>query len=170
MRISFMWLEAVGANRIHDNRRMVSNSQNKWIVRGTTMLLWALLAASAAYWMLKLTTSSAAGPAAVPASRVAPPVDPSTVARLLGFTQQAAAAAPVISLASRFTLVGVVAGRSRGGAALIAVDGKPARPFRVGYPVDEGVWLQAVEGRRAVLAAGAGGPPLLTLELPPIRR
>ena len=67
-------------------------------------------------------------------------------------------------------LVGVVAGRSRGGAALISVDGKPARPFRVGSAIDEGLWLSSVEGRRAVIAATAAGPALLTLELPALRR
>jgi hypothetical protein len=36
--------------------------------------------------------------------------------------------------------------------------------------VDDGLVLQAVEGRRAVLAASLGGPPVLTLELPPLKR
>ena len=47
--------------------------------------------------------------------------------------------------ANRFTLIGVLSGRSSGGgAALIAVDGKPAKPFRVGAAVDEGLVLQAL--------------------------
>jgi general secretion pathway protein C len=78
----------------------------------------------------------------------------------------AAAGLPAVSLASRFALVGVVAERSRRGAALIAVDGKPARPYRVGAAIDQGVLLQSVEGRRAVLSASVGGPALVTLELP----
>ena len=64
----------------------------------------------------------------------------------------------------------MVAGNSRRGAALIAIDGKPARPYRVGGVLEEGLVLQAVEGRRAVLAASAEGPALLTLELPALRK
>ena len=64
-------------------------------------------------------------------------------------------------------LVGVAAGaRSGGGAALIAIDGKPAKPYRVGSAVDEGLVLQSVQARRAVLAATPEGPQVLALELP----
>jgi len=56
------------------------------------------------------------------------------------------------------------------GAALIAIDGKPAKPYRVGVQVDEGLVLQSVQGRRAVLAAADSGQQVLTLELPPPRR
>ncbi len=59
-----------------------------------------------------------------------------------------------------------MANRLGGGAALIAVDGKPARPFRVGTLVEEGLVLQSLEGRRALLGAERGGPSTLTLELP----
>jgi general secretion pathway protein C len=67
-------------------------------------------------------------------------------------------------------LVGVVAGRSNKGAALIAVDGKPARAFRVGSKIDEGVVLQAVEPRRARLGSGADAATALTLEMPAPRK
>jgi general secretion pathway protein C len=65
---------------------------------------------------------------------------------------------------SRLVLIGVVAGAS-GGTALIAVDGKPAKPFRVGRQVEEGLMLQSVAKRQAVLAASVNGPAVLTLEL-----
>jgi general secretion pathway protein C len=92
-----------------------------------------------------------------------PPPDPAAIARLLGATP--AAAAPVATLSSRFQLLGVVAEGDGGGAALIAVDGKPAKPYRVGAPVDENLVLQSVAPRRAVIGAGKG-PPAVTLELP----
>jgi general secretion pathway protein C len=96
---------------------------------------------------------------------------PVAVARLLGANPVAAspAGAPTASLASRFNLLGVVAARSHSGAALIAVDGKPPRPYRVGSAIEEGLVLQSVQRRRAVLAASAGGPAVLTLELPPAK-
>jgi len=143
---------------------MVSNSQNRWVVAAATFALWALVAASAVYWGLKLAARPGATAAAPPAVRAPVPVDPMAVARLLGATQ--AAAAPTPSLASRFSLVGVVASRSHQGAALITVDGKPPKPFRVGAAVDPGLVLKSVEPRRAILAATADGAPVLTLELP----
>lgn len=149
---------------------MVSNLQSRWAVRGATFVLWALAAAGATYWAFKLAAPRDGATTLAAPVPAAPPVDPAAIARLLGSTPQTLAAAPVASTASRFSLVGVVADRSRRGAALIAVDGKPAKPFRVGSPVDEGFWLQSVEGRRAVLAGSAAGPAVLTLELPPLRR
>jgi general secretion pathway protein C len=146
---------------------MVSNLQSRWAVAGATFVLWALVAASTVYWGLKLTSPTGAAPAAPPVVRMPPAADPVAVARLLGAAPASAAPAP--SLASRFALLGVVASRSQRGAALIAVDGKPAKPFRVGAVIDEGIVLKSVEARRAVLAS-SDGSPALTLELPPLRK
>ena len=148
---------------------MVSNLHSRWTVAGATFALWALVAASAVYWGLKFTTPSGGAGAGVAIRNAAPP-DPAAIARLLGASPAAAATAPVASLSSRFVLVGVVASTSHQGAALIAVDGRPARPYRVGASVDEGIIVQSVAGRRAVLAADTSGPPLVTLELPAVRR
>ena len=158
------------SNRFNDNRRMVSNLHNRWAVAGATFVLWALVAASAVYWGLKCHGRAARRSRTVAVAARRAPADPAAVARLLGASPAAAAAAPVASLASRFALVGVVASRSHQGAALIAVDGKPAKPFRVGAAVDDGLVLQSVESRRAVLAASTDGPPVVTLELPLARK
>ncbi|WP_255429283.1 type II secretion system protein N [Ramlibacter albus] len=142
---------------------------SNWTVRGASFALWALAAASAVYWGMKFSARPA--PAAAPAvpARSAPPVDPQAVARLLGANPMAASAsaAPVATLASRFALVGVAAQGAGKGAALVAVDGKPPKPYRVGAQLDEGIVLQSVQGRKAVLASTATGQPVLTLELPP---
>ena len=131
-----------------------------------TLAIWALAAASAAYWGLRLT----ARPPGMPAPTAAPaPVaaDMQAMARLLGaVTAQMpqAAAAPV---SSRFALVGVLAGQQGGsGAALIAVDGKPAKPYRVGATVDAGLVLQSLGPRQARLGAGQEGVTTVTLEMP----
>jgi general secretion pathway protein C len=144
---------------------MVNNLPNSWTVRGATLVLWAAAAASVAYWALKLTAAPATGPMPTPVRQVPPP-DPAAVARLLGFSQAAPTMAAAPSAASRFSLVGVVAGASGGGAALIAVDGKPAKPFRVGASLDDGLVLQSVEGRRARLGPRPDGPSTVTLDLP----
>jgi general secretion pathway protein C len=49
---------------------------------------------------------------------------------------------------------------------LIVVDGKPAKPFRVGAVVADGLVLQSAEGRRISLGASMDGAQTLLLELP----
>ena len=144
---------------------MVSNLRNSWAVAATTFLLWGLVAASAVYWGLKLTARPGGATGGPPV--VAPTVnsDPAAIAALLGAVPNAGPA-PAANLSSRFALIGVVADQSHTGAALIAVDGKPPKPFRVGANVDENLVLQSVDSRRAVLGAPGGGAPALTLELP----
>jgi general secretion pathway protein C len=142
---------------------MVSNPGNRWAVAGATFVVWGLVAASAVYWGMKLSSGGRIVPAAPPARSV-PPTDPAAIARILGSTPAAPAAAPALS--SRFSLQGVVAGPEGGGAALIAVDGKPPKPFRVGANIDEGLVLQSVDARRATIGASMKSAPSLTLELP----
>jgi general secretion pathway protein C len=148
---------------------MVTNSYSKWGVRLGTLALWAVAGASLVYWGLRLGNRPMAqlAPAVAPAAAVP---DAQAVARVLGALPAgtvAAVAAPVASLASRFALVGVLAGReSGGGAALIAVDGKPAKPFRVGTLVDSGLVLQGLSPRQAQLGADVSSPAMLTLEMP----
>ncbi len=69
-------------------------------------------------------------------------------------------------MASRFQLQGVMAGGPHAGAALIAVDGKPAKPYRVGALVADRLVLQMVEERRITLGPAMDGPQTLVLELP----
>ena len=148
----------------HHNLRMMALSQSKWGVRGLTLVVWALAAASVAYWGLRLLARPPALAAAARVASVPVSTDPAVVARLLGAT--AAQAAPQASLASRFALSGVVAGVPGGGAALIAVDGKPARPFRVGGVIEEGLVLQSASARQATLGQSRDGPALVTLDMP----
>jgi general secretion pathway protein C len=84
----------------------------------------------------------------------------------LGYSPAVATAGAQPSTASRFALVGVVASRAHSGAALISVDGKPPKPFRVGSTVDEGLVLKSVDSRRAELAASMDAAPTVTLDLP----
>lgn len=149
---------------------MLSASPDPWIVRGATFALWALAAGSAVFWGLRLAGGERSISVPMSPARQVAAVDPEALARLLGSSPVAgtlAAPPPAVSLASRFQLVGVAAAaRSGAGAAVISVDGKPARPFRVGSSIEEGVVLQSVRGRQAVLASG---PTQVVLELPAVR-
>ena len=147
---------------------MVTNWQGKWWFRGITLTLWALAAGSAAWWGFRLVGSS---PSPVPppaAMATGAAVDSEAVARVLGAV--AVESGPPPAAASRFALLGVVAGRASQGAALISVDGKPGRPYRVGSKIEEGVFLQAVEPRRVRLAPAAGADASMVLEMPPLKK
>jgi len=150
---------------------MLPSRPATWTVRGATFALWLLAAASAVYWGLKVGGGSPVLDLPAPPARPVAIADPVAIARLLGSTPAGAAlpaaAAPVATLASRLKLLGVAAGaHSGGGAAVISIDGKPARSYRVGASLDEGVVLQSVHGRQATVAQADG--TTVTLELPSV--
>ena len=141
---------------------------NRWLPRTGSFAVWLLAAGCAVYWGLKLPSVSTGAPVAPVAAGPAAPADPAAVARLLGAAPAAAGAGPAAAPAqsTRFVLVGVVSARSKDGAALIAMDGKPAKPYRVGAVVEEGLVLQSVAPRRATLGPAGGGSAAFTLEMP----
>ena len=148
---------------------MAMNAQSSWMVRLVTLAFWAMAAASLTWWGLRLWGGAApVAPVAQTVAASTAVADPAALARLLGAAPATTAAAPVA--VNRFILLGVMASPSRQGAALIAVDGKPARAYRVGSKVDEGLVLEAVEPRKARLAhvSGAGEP--MTIEMPAARK
>ena len=141
-------------------------SAARWHAPLATAGLWALAAGAAVFWALRLASPTDAVAAAAAMPRPSFSADAEAVGRLLGVVsvQNTAPAAP--EAASRFALVGVVADPSSQGAALIAIDGKPPRPFRVGSRVGDNYVLQSVGVRSATLGASAQGPAAFTLQLP----
>lgn len=107
----------------------------------------------------------------VPVAAVAAPqpqTDVAAVARVLGAVpaSQPMAAAPVV-LSSRYQLLGVVFRPGQRGAALIALDGKPPRPYVVGAALEDGLLLQSVDRRAVKLGPALNGPASVELSLPP---
>jgi general secretion pathway protein C len=84
---------------------------------------------------------------------------------------QAAADAPAAVEDRRYQLIGVVAPRGvvagGHGVALIAIDGKPPKAFRVGAAVDGDTVLQSVSARGASLGP-RGGAATVSLATPPL--
>lgn len=148
---------------------MQTNLNRVWLVRIATFVVFALAAASAAFWSLKIWGTGQGGAMGQAVVASAPPMDPLAVAQALGGgpVAQQAADAPVVG-SSRFVLQGVVADTAHAGAALIAVDGNPPKPFAVGTVVEGRLLLQSVTARRAVLSSSKDGAPEVTLELPPL--
>lgn len=135
---------------------MAISSVSLWPARTGAFILATAAAASAVYWVLQiqdvqLQTPLVAVEAAAPAH-----VDAAAVARALGASSQAAGPVPAAdtSVSSRLALAGIVASGRGAGAALIAVDGKPAKPFQVGTTVVDNWVLRSVQARSVSLSQG----------------
>ena len=128
-----------------------------------TALVWALAAGGALYWGLRAGQPPAPGlPPAVGVP--GPAVDAQAVAYALGVPRaQGQQSASQPGIASRVRLSGVVT-HGEGGAALLSVDGKPPKPYRVGAEVDGGWVVQAVTQHAVELADGA---QRASIEMPP---
>jgi general secretion pathway protein C len=141
-----------------------------------TLVVWALAAAAAVAWGLKLFVSPTPVPAGAQVADTTPMLQ-ADLTRLLGANPPppvAAAEEATPPPDARFTLLGVVAPRqgaatrsgSREGVALIAIDGQTPRAYRVGARIDGDTVLQSVHARGAELGQ-RGGPARVALELPP---
>ncbi|MEO8060480.1 MAG: hypothetical protein ABI671_19355 [Burkholderiales bacterium] len=144
------------------------------LARLSAFVIWALVAATAVFWGLRLWARPVeAPPYTVPVGDVA--VARGDLSRLLGATPLAAAAVVATpEAASRFRLIGIVAPKATAasaqpghGVALIAVDGNPPKAFVVGSALDTDMVLQSVSLRTAAIGP-AQGTTAVTLELPPL--
>ncbi len=147
------------------------NHNRRMLARWWSFAVWALVAGSALFWGLRLFAKAPQAPVQASVAelgagargdltRVFGP-DPVAVA-------QAAEPEPVAD--ARFQLIGVVSPRGGGadsqGLALIAVDGKPAKAYRVGSVVDGQTVLQSVRARGAALGP-RGGAAQVALDIAP---
>lgn len=135
-------------------------------------VVWALAAASAVFWALRLGSSPLPVPPHAGTVVAQSSGSAASVLRLLGGgPRPSGPAAPAPSaLSSRFKLLGLMApapGSAGPGVALIAVDGKTPRAYTVGSAVDGELVLLSL-GHRSAALGPRDGPAALTLELPPL--
>lgn len=138
----------------------------RWATPAATVALWTLAAASAVFWVLRISAPADALAPPAATTRVVAAADPGAVARLLGAAPKVNTVAAAPEAASRFALWGVIAYGTTQGAALISIDGKPPRPWRVGAQLSDGYVLQSVGLRAATLGASVDSAPAFTLQLP----
>jgi len=133
--------------------------------RLTSLLVWAVVAYSAVVFALQWGGGVPvdAVVAGSEQKQVLPEVDALAVSKALGAAPVQSASA---SLASRFVLVGVMDGGPSQGVALISVDGKPAKPYRLGQTVSDGFVVVGTGPKKAELGPHMGSNPALVLELP----
>ena len=144
--------------------------------RLATFLVWLVVAGSAVFWGLKFVSGPVApSHTALAAPSGSPAVDPQTLAVGLGGGASRSGVTPDAAIpvngaiqASRFLLSGVVVNQAgpASGVALVAVDGKPPRPYRVGSSIADGIVLHSVLPGKAMLASSTKDNPQVTLELP----
>ncbi len=135
-----------------------------------TFAVWALVAGAALFWGLKLFVTAPQAPRETTVVQAGAGAR-GDLTRLFGVDAPppvaVAAAQPAVD--ARFQLVGVVSPRSsqaaNEGLALIAIDGKPAKAYRIGAAVDGGNVLQSVQARSASLGP-RGGASLVSLQIP----
>lgn len=143
------------------------------VARLSAFVIWALVAATAVFWGLRLLVRAPAAPSYAVAVGDAAAVR-ADLSRVLGSAPVAAAAAVAApEVSSRFKLLGIMAPKgtqaaaapSGSGVALIAVDGKPPKAFVVGSQLDGDLVLQSVSLRTASIGP-AQGAASVKLELP----
>ena len=134
-------------------------------LRLTSLLVWAVVAYSAVVFGLQWGGGVPvdAVVAGSEQKQVSPDVDSLSVSKALGVAPVQSASA---SLASRFVLVGVMDGGPFQGVALISVDGKPAKPYRLGQTVSDGLVVVGTGPKKAELGPQLGSSPALVLDLP----
>ena len=121
-----------------------------WLPAAAAALCWALAAGGALLWWLHAPSGQSA-PAGVVAEPTPAPLQNQApaVLRALGHTATVPEAAG--DAQRRFVLLGVVAGASGQGAALLAVDGQPAIAYATGQ-ILEGDWhVHSVAARSVTL-------------------
>lgn len=147
---------------------MFSLRANRFGLHIATLCMWLAAVGSGVYWALHMNASQSASnlPAVTMAKADQP--DAASLAKIMGATAPQAAAP--VNASSRFSLKGVVSGAPGREAALIVIDDKPARAFRVGSTLEDGLILQSATARKVTLSATLNGPAVMTLEMPPLIR
>jgi len=140
-----------------------------WLPALVSASVGCAAAASVVFWVLQYPSGGASTPVSL-VSNAAPKASPAgaensaPLLRALGV--KAPAPALSVAQASRYQLLGVVAGVSGQGSALIAVDGQAPKAYRAGQALSEGLFLQSLSQRQVQLGPATTGPSSFVLSLP----
>jgi general secretion pathway protein C len=129
------------------------SGQAPWLPSFSTLVVWGAAAASLVFWSIRWT-DPLSSPDAVAQVEQVPGVDVVALAQWLG---AGSGGSPTSPLSGRFKVLGVVTDHQGVGAALISIDGQPARPYRVGTQVEKGLVLQKLLSPTGSIGFGAQG-------------
>jgi general secretion pathway protein C len=143
----------------------LKSGSNSWTLRLFTLLIWLFVGLCAAYWAFKFATTKTIEATATPAAPTVV-VDSKAIGRLLGAADNIAVKAINTPANTKFVLFGLASSAGGQGYALIALDGKPAKPYRVGSLVADDLVLKSISKTGVLLATSLKAPDGVTLELP----
>jgi general secretion pathway protein C len=135
-----------------------SSWQKLLALRALNFLVWFALAVELVFWSVRLLSDGPARELPPAVGWALPSADSAALMRLLG-QQDAPRLVLAAPAAKNVKVLGVVAqgsGAAATGAALIAIEDQPARPYRLGETVLDGYVLRTLDTQRAVLAAADG--------------
>lgn len=131
------------------------SATEKWTASLGSLLLWAIVAASALYWLLsapRIGSDTSAAP--VPQHLHS---NPQQLARLLGAAatnSNTPTSTDTPTVADRVQLRGVIAQNDQQGVAILSIDNAAFQPYKSGQDVLDGWQVQSVSGRTATLTKG----------------
>ena len=136
-----------------------------WLARLGSAVIFFLLVGSVTYWLQHWPVPQALAPVSSAETTDSCPgcTDRQAIARVLGAS---AAPAALAAPAPGLELTGVIANANGSGVALITQTGHPPRSVRVGGTVQDGLVLQSVTSRKAMLAPDDKAAVTEILELP----
>lgn len=120
----------------------------KWAARLSTFILWAVIAASALYWLLSAPHTNAS--IAATSVQKKPHTSTQLLAQLLGAASESdknPSTAPTSSIADKIQLRGVIAQSDQQGVAILSVDNQAFKPYKSGQEILDGWFIQTVQGR-----------------------
>lgn len=136
-----------------------------WSLRLITLAVWLLVVLCGVYWAMKFVTVKPVN-AAFAAATPAVVLDTQAIAMLLGAPNSAVEQVVITPASSNYALFGLAMEKSGRGVALIATDGKPAKPYRVGGKVADEWVLKSISRTGVILAASMDAADGIKLDLP----
>ena len=124
------------------------------------LVMLALVCAIGAYWAMRILTPAPAHLAPAPSGAAPREADPVLAARMFGLVQTAP-----VQASMNVQAIGVIAA-GRDSAAVLAVDGKPARVYLLNQELEGGARLVAID-RNAVTIERGGERREIALPPPP---
>jgi general secretion pathway protein C len=132
----------------------VGVNKKEWLPKAMAACVGAGAAASVVFWCLQLSTPLASPVIGARISMTSSPQDVGvSVARALGHAIPSVA--QETQTGSQFKLLGVISTASGQGSALIAADGQWPKAYRVGQTLQEGLTLESVSAKQAVLKSSS---------------
>ena len=144
---------------------MKTRSASIWSLRLITLAVWLLAVMCGVYWAMKFVTVKPVN-AVFASTNPAVVLDTKAIAKLLGAPDIVATQAAITSASSNYALFGLAVTKVGTGVALISMDGKPAKPYRVGSKVADEWVLKSISRTYAILATAMSAADGMKLELP----